>query len=39
MSTKVEDKIGNAIEESHIVCTKFRGGKREGEVGLYIEDF
>jgi hypothetical protein len=32
MASKVEDKKGNAIDEGDRVFTKFRGGKREGEV-------
>jgi len=32
MPTEVEDKKGNAIHEGDRVFTKFRGGKREGEV-------
>lgn len=32
MSTQVEDKKGNAIDEGDRVFTKIRGGKREGEV-------
>lgn len=37
MSTQVEDKKGNAIDEGDRVFTKFRGGKREGEASLYLE--
>ncbi|KAH7357113.1 hypothetical protein BKA65DRAFT_221352 [Rhexocercosporidium sp. MPI-PUGE-AT-0058] len=32
MSTQAEDKKGNVIDEGDRVFTKFRGGKREGEV-------
>jgi len=32
MSAQVQDKHGNAIDEGDRVFTKFRGGKREGEV-------
>ncbi|OCK84694.1 hypothetical protein K432DRAFT_413832 [Lepidopterella palustris CBS 459.81] len=32
MSTQVEDKKGNSIDEGDRVFTKIRGGKREGEV-------
>jgi len=32
MSTQVEDKRGNAINEEDRVFTKIRGGKREGAV-------
>jgi hypothetical protein len=37
MSAQVEDKKGNVIEEGDTVFTKFRGGKREGEVSVYLE--
>jgi len=37
MSTQVEDKKGNAIDEGDRVFTKIRGGKREGEASLYLE--
>lgn len=37
MSSQVEDKKGNAIDEGDRVFTKFRGGKREGEVSSYLE--
>jgi hypothetical protein len=34
MSEQVKDKKGNIIEVGDEVTTKFRGGKREGEVGF-----
>jgi hypothetical protein len=37
MSTQVEDKKGNAIDEGDRVFTKIRGGKREGEVSTNLE--
>jgi len=37
MSAQVEDKKGNAIDEGDRVFTKIRGGKREGEVSIYLE--
>jgi len=30
----VQDKTGDTIREGDTVFTKFRGGKREGEVGV-----
>ncbi|KFY09974.1 hypothetical protein V491_07859 [Pseudogymnoascus sp. VKM F-3775] len=36
MSGKLEDKTGNPIEEGDTVFTKFRGGKREGEVNKIV---
>ncbi|KAG9003637.1 hypothetical protein FRB94_003026 [Tulasnella sp. JGI-2019a] len=32
MSSQVTEKQGNTISEGDTVFTKFRGGKREGEV-------
>jgi predicted HAD superfamily phosphohydrolase YqeG len=37
MSAQVEDKKGNAIDEGDRAFTKIRGGKREGEVSIYLE--
>lgn len=34
MSDKVEDRAGTPIQEGDTVFTKFRGGKREGEVSV-----
>ncbi|KAH9208878.1 hypothetical protein DL95DRAFT_311014 [Leptodontidium sp. 2 PMI_412] len=34
MSTQVEDKKGNAIDEGDRVFTKIKGGKREGEARI-----
>ncbi|KFY20697.1 hypothetical protein V491_03509 [Pseudogymnoascus sp. VKM F-3775] len=34
MSDRVEDRAGTPIEEGDTVFTKFRGGKREGEVSV-----
>jgi hypothetical protein len=36
MSGQVEDKKGNAIDEGDTVFTRIRGGKREGEVSIYL---
>jgi len=36
MADSLDDKKGNTIQEGDIVFTKFRGGKREGEVSYFL---